>query len=408
LRPSSPEHAKIAARKKEAIAAAAHLVERFPDNPVVCHVMALAHRDLGESSEAVKWWNKALELEPKFAPAYHRLAYVAMDKAQYSEAAELFREALAVDTSFSEARFGLTEALMNLGQMNTARVLLEQDDIPLEVDSVPTFFLLGQIYLELQQYEKARENLELAVRFDPEDARAQHGLSIACARLGDSEQAAVCRQKFRQLTEAQEEPRGNVQGIQRDLASVCQKVARILDAVGATHAQFGDLQEAERQWLRAVAIAPDNAASHQALASLYQHQGRDAEAVGMLTQLCHLTPENIDYRLMLGSALAKLGRFEKTETALQESIRSEPNGTVGLVALAQLYLANNRKIPEAVRLASKAVELESVAVNYYFLSMTLERNGEIQRARDAIQQAVQLEPSRQQYRQCYERLHAKQ
>lgn len=375
---------------------------------MVCHVMALAHRDLGDSSEAVKWWNQSLELEPEFAPAYHRLAYVAMDKAQYTEAADLFRDTLAVDPSFSEARFGLTEALMNLGQLNTARSLLEQDDIPLQVESAPTFLLLGQIYLELQQYERARENLELAVRFNPEDARAQHGLSIACARLGDSEQAAACRRKARQLTEAREEPRSNVQGVQRDLDLVSQKVARILDAVAATYAQFGDLLEAERQWHRAGVIDPDNATSRQALASLYQHQGRDTEAVSMLIQLCHLAPGNIDYRLMLGSLLAKLGRSEGMETAFQESIRSEPNDTVGLVALAQFYLVDNRDIPEAVRLTSKAVELESVAVNYYFLSVTLERSGETQRARDAIQQAVQLEPIQQQYRQYYEQLQAKQ
>ncbi len=407
-RPSSPEQAEIERLKREALTAARRLVKQFPNNPMTCHVMGLVYRDLGNSDEAVKWWRTSTQLEPTFIPAYIRMAYVAMDKGQYRVAADRFRKALAIDPTYPEARLGLAEALMNLGQMQSALTLLQEDGPPMKPESVPALNLVGQIYLELHQYDKAKEYLEQSIQLDPNSAYPYHGLSIAEVRRGNSEQAKIYRKRFQQLSAGEENGRGNTHGFEKDLAAIRVTVARILDVIAATFAQFRKTRDAERLWLRAIVIDPTNVTIRKKLATYYEDEGLDSEVIAMLRQLCELNPDDPEPHLSIGMTFARMGRIEEAEKALRETIRLDPKGTMGLLALTQLYVNSDRKISEAVRLASKAVELAPEAASYFALSVALERNGDIPGALKAIEEAIRLAPNEKQLRIRFNELQAKQ
>ncbi len=61
------------------------------------------------------------------------------------------------------------------------------------------YFLLGQAYLQLEDYAKAKTNYEKAALLQPDDSRAYYGLATACDKLGESDKAKEYQEKFRKL-----------------------------------------------------------------------------------------------------------------------------------------------------------------------------------------------------------------
>jgi tetratricopeptide (TPR) repeat protein len=252
--PATPEQAEAAALICEAMNEATRLAKRFPQRVGAHHSLAVAHYELGRFTEAEQCWNRVLQLEPNESEAYRWLAYVAMDRGEYSQAAELYRKLVALDPSSEDGRFGLAEACINLGELDTARRLLQQDALPDRRESAPAFLLLGQICLELRQYDQAKKHYLIAARWMPRAPQPHFGLATACAKLGETEQAAEHRQLFRKLSEAERRARGTARGVRADLADVRGKASRILTTVGETYAAFGEMQEVERLRQRVVEI----------------------------------------------------------------------------------------------------------------------------------------------------------
>jgi len=67
-----------------------------------------------------------------------------------------------------------------------------------------------------------------------------------------------------------------------------------------------------------------------------------------------------------------------------------------------MHLMSGRKLSDAKELATKAVELEPLAKNYFLPGSICHRMEDLAAARAAIEQAAALEPGNPQYRQAYE------
>lgn len=251
---STTEQAGIAALLQEALDEAQRLMRCFPERAGSCHALALANYELGHTTEAARWWRRALELEPDRIEAHRWLAYVATDKGEYQRAADSYRQVLERDPASLDARFGLAEASWNLGDLETARRLLEQEPVRPRPEAAPMFLLLGQVYLELRRYHPARENFLKAAQFMPRAPQPYYGLSTACARLGEVEQSALYRDKFRELAQAEQRAQSDLVGVRADLSEVRRKAAKILAIVGDTYAAYGEGQAAETLRRRAAAL----------------------------------------------------------------------------------------------------------------------------------------------------------
>ena len=92
--------------------------------------------------------------------------------------------------------------------------------------------------------------------------------------------------------------------------------------------------------------------------------------------------------------------FEEAEQAYRKAIELTPRQAGGYLALAGLYLDKGRKLPEARKLAEKAVELEPTAKNYFLLGAACLRSGDAAAARSAARQAAALDPFNSEYQQA--------
>ena len=71
-----------------------------------------------------------------------------------------------------------------------------------------------------------------------------------------------------------------------------------------------------------------------------------------------------------------------------------------IAGLVQLYLWANQKTDRAVGLAEEAVKAEPIALNYFLLARSYQRQGELSKAQAAMQKAVELEPDNTTYQQA--------
>jgi tetratricopeptide (TPR) repeat protein len=86
-----------------------------------------AHDDSGESAaQAEAEFRRALELDPKFAPALAYLGFLAADNQKLQEAEDAYRRALAIDSRSAEAQLGMARLDLQAGRRPEALRKLRQ------------------------------------------------------------------------------------------------------------------------------------------------------------------------------------------------------------------------------------------------------------------------------------------
>jgi superkiller protein 3 len=331
------------------------------------------------------------------------MGVAAREAGEHAEAADLFRKALELEPGSAGLSADLADVLTKLGRLEEAAAVV-QKSLEMRPRFLPSLIQLGQILLQQKEYEKAKRVLEDAIQIDPGFSNAYYGLATAYARLGDQEKSKACLEKLKALrardTAAHQRSLKAADGV----FDVVRTVADVSTAAAKVYLAYDEPAEAEQLLLRASQVYPNHAGSPQALAWLYEQQGRSDEALKTLTDLRDRLPGELSVHVRLGELYARLQQFDKAEQAYTRAIEIMPSQAESYVALADLYLQANRKLPEAKVLALKAVDLRPSADCYALLGATCQRNGDRAGARSALQHALVLDPRNAQYRRAYEML----
>jgi len=307
----------------EAVRAARRLVERFPDDPASIDVLARLQHHFGNSAEAIDAWKRCLRLDPSFVDAYYGIGSAATSRQQYDQAAQCYRRAMALDPASPKAPIDLAYALMSQGKLTEVVAVLEESTGG-GLRSMPAFLLLGQAYHQLKQYEKAKQSFETAVRIAPDYPSAHYGLAMACARLGQKDQAEKHREEFRRLEALDREGRTRADTAPDDQLSVRERLAQAYTDAGRAYARHGDDGEAEAPWRRAAALDEGNTACREDLAALYERSHREQESLLVCRELVEIDPNNADYSLNVGLLSARLGRFAAARSAVERAMELDP------------------------------------------------------------------------------------
>jgi len=148
----------------------------------------------------------------------------------------------------------LGQALNSLGRMDEAAPVLEHF-LQKSPHSAEAYFQLGQAYLYLQAFERARDSHLAALRQDPHYAQACYGLAIAYGRLGDADKSRRYRQQYAEMIDQSRmvEHRRVRQG--RDDAELQEALARAYLTAATIYQDDGRLAEAQEFRSRAQAIS---------------------------------------------------------------------------------------------------------------------------------------------------------
>jgi tetratricopeptide (TPR) repeat protein len=393
----------VEALKEEAIQACRCLVADLPERPESHTVMALTYKRFGRTAEAIDCWQKSLQINPSFSPAYFGQAAVAAEKAEYEKAEALLRKAIRLNPQLPGAHNLLTEVLLDQGKAEEAlSVALEHRK--LFPESHEGRFWLGQAYLQLKDYENARKSHEEVIQLAPDFTLSYHSLALICARLGEREKAKEYRQKFAGLKRTDMERDRGRNKLFRDLPYQRGTAANAHLCAGNVQLRVGSPRKAEAHWVRGVAVAPERTDCREDLAALYEEQGRLHDALRLRQELVALEPDNADYQTAVASLHARLHHFDAAEAAFRQAIETAPQRAEGYLGLVRLYLETDRNLAKAPDLARQAVALEPSARNYVLLGAVLEQVGERGGALAAVERAIELDPEGPAPRQMYELL----
>ena len=169
---------KVAALRAEAFDVAQQLMDRFPDNVDALYVGAATHSRHANQAEAVRLWERCLQLNPRHGDAHFGIGMLAFNAADFATAVDHLEAALATDPGWSDARIALAKALMQQGENRRAVAVLE-DQVRLNPRSIEGFFRLGQAWLQLENYEQAKDASLRAIAIDPECRYAYYAAAAA-------------------------------------------------------------------------------------------------------------------------------------------------------------------------------------------------------------------------------------
>jgi len=351
------------ALRKEQLEIAQNLMAAFPDDTNAAFLVGMAYFEQGNVVEAEKYLGQSLKLQPLRADACDHLGRIALLKGQYDKALMMFNRAIKIDPGTPGIHFRIAKTLVFLGKLKEA-VLELQKDIELFPDAGQSYGLLGETYLQLKEYQKAKENFEAAIRIKPDYMKAYYGLATACARLGLKDQSKEAQQKFKQY-EAEDQKAGrHWRQVLEPLMVTRRSVAHTNTDIGRVYNEHGNQNKAEQLWQKAAAYDPSNIDCRFHLATLYLQRHKPIDALGLYEQITRIDPKNGVSYFFAGNINAQLNRFDDAEKAYKKVIEVAPNRSEGYHALARLYLQLNRNLPEAKKLADRAIELDPDNMQY--------------------------------------------
>ncbi|MDP6524913.1 MAG: tetratricopeptide repeat protein [Kiritimatiellia bacterium] len=407
--PTEPQNSSptVESLREEAFTVGRQAIKDFPNSTGPLIVMGKLYHQFGNRDEALKCWRAALKKNPRHVIAWSRMAEIEVENGNHEKAVELFRNALKAGPPRKETYQQLGQALLELGKPAEAVTALEAEIRHYPGTHTP-HAILGEAFLQMKMYDKAVASYLKALEFAPHDSRSSYGLSIAYARLGQSDLAHRYRERFRGLREAERDQRRTKRQTRTADASLewmSRAVAQIhIDASQAVYIRHRRPFEAERLLKRAASLDPKDQRCRQKLVNLYLRSQRNADAAAVSQELRALAPGNPVYHLNAGALLANLGQLDSAEEALREGIRLDPRQPIGYKSMALLLMHNPDKLSESMAAARKLVEIEPTAISYYTLCLACETNKDYAGAWTAIGKAREMDPGNEDIQGAHRRL----
>lgn len=308
-------------------------------------------RQAGQNASAAKEFREILRLDPHNAEAHANLGVIAYTEKDYAQAAQEFQSALKLRPSLWNAQAFLGMSELRLDHSHRAQELLEGSfehlqDVRLQSQAGMD---LISIYYGKQELGRGLEILKVLERAQPTDPNLLYTAyrtytELAARTLATLAQVAPeSAQMHRILAQAQQS--------QDDFSGAVAQYRKALEldpGLPGLHFELGQAilanstdepsrQEAEKEFLLALAEDPSDANSHYMLGEIAWMRTKPEEAFTQYEEAVRLRPDFVDAHIALGKALTTLGRPAEALQHLLESVRLDPQNEVAHYRLAQAY-----------------------------------------------------------------------
>lgn len=160
--------------------------------------------------------------------------------------------------------------------------------------------------------------------------------------------------------------------------------------LGAIYWNRGDVAAAEREWLAALAVGPNNVVTLNNLGLLRTHQKRYQESLGFFQRAIRQRPDYMLAHLNLGDAYLQMGRIDDAEREFRLSVRLSPLNVVARNRLGK-YFFDTGRWAEAQEQYESSLEVAPTTEACDRLGDLHERHGEADRAARLFEQAAALD-----------------
>lgn len=297
------------------------ILKRLPKLVFALHAMGMILQRQAKFSEADKYFDKALKLDPKNADYLTSKGNCQLALGQLDEAIQTFTEALSIDEDHKPARHGLANALLEKNDPEKSIVFFE-DLVKRHPDSPAALANLGKAYIEARRFQDAITTLLKALE-------KKIDFSLAHTHMGEA-----------------------FQGMNMlDEASECHKTALILDPndiythlkAAETSIKRKEIKDATAHYEKLLEIAPNDPNSYAKLAShTYNHYNDYLKAMALFDKALELDPNHTLTHNNIGAVKQEYGDIEGATKHLLRSLELAPDYLTARhnLALVQLLQGN--------------------------------------------------------------------
>jgi Tfp pilus assembly protein PilF len=179
-------------------------LQSFPSSSRLWFALGFAKFKLGKYDEAEKSLTKAIELDPKFAPAFAYLGLIRARTGAYAEAIELYQRGLRADAKLGIVHYLIADAMLK--QINTDPQSIEahlRESVTMDLTFTPARLALGKLFMRSQRWNEAVSELEQVIKLDPSVPETYYQLGLAYGRLKRPADAQSAMSTFKRLSEAE-------------------------------------------------------------------------------------------------------------------------------------------------------------------------------------------------------------
>lgn len=178
-------------------------LQTFPSSSRLWFALGFANFKLDKNEEAERALRKAVELDPKFAPAFAYLGLIRAKTGAYGEAIVLYENALRADSKLAVVHHLIADAMLK--QNADPRVVEThlRQAVTMDPTFTPARLSLGKLFMRAQRWSEAVVELEQVVKLDASVPEAYYQLGLAYGRLKRTADAQTAMATFKRLSDAE-------------------------------------------------------------------------------------------------------------------------------------------------------------------------------------------------------------
>jgi tetratricopeptide (TPR) repeat protein len=328
--------------------------------------IAVAKDAYDKAAQLIEQMKKA---DPQAEELLFAEAMISLSRNDLATAAEQLQAVVQANRSVSQGHYLLGQVLARLHRWDEAVASLNKA-LELRPQLGSARLLLAQIYLTQGNYAGARAEAVEALKFDPGYVPAMDLQAVAEGGMAAWDKAVAVRE---------------------EIARIVPNNVNNLVALGALHLQRHSPEKAEEVFLRAYALAPDNAflvrtfaefyaetnrakqgekivddyvGRHKDQAGAYLLRGRftakatgPAEAEAYFRKAAELAPNDPAPLISLGEQYADIGEWEAAAAVFLQAVQRDPQNTFAKRRLADVYMLQG-KLDEAKTVVDQVLKAD--------------------------------------------------
>ncbi|MDR2395034.1 MAG: tetratricopeptide repeat protein [Endomicrobium sp.] len=313
-----------------------------PENEVAIAYIASLYQFDNKLEKSLDYWTKFSQQQPDNPLSYLQLANIQEKLGLHQEALKSYDKTIKINPNIRNAFLSKAHIYESLGQVKLA-IKEYKKYIANFPDDVNVLSQLGKCYYDMKNYSDAKDILFKAKKISFDDIKTNYWL-------------AMVYEKTKQIDKAIPVFKIVVNKDQRNIA--------FLTRLGHYYALKQNYKQAEKYFLKALTIEPNNK-NILYLASLnYIDWGKYNEAIEYLNKIIKESPDFADAYFYLGISYDKDKKFSQAEKALLQAIKLNPQHSQALNYLGYSYAQQGIKLDGSKEFIAKSLGLEPKNSNF--------------------------------------------
>lgn len=294
------------------------------------------------------------------AMKFHTAGRREYEAGRFTEAITFFEKALEVNSKDAEAYYSIGECYAL--EDNEKAIKAYQQAIKINPKHAAAYWGLGLCYGAMKNYQQSINNYKEAIRIDPRNADTHFGLGDSYAALGQSSEATSAYSKAAMMYKLQGQYDGAIESFKAAIqtANTKKQIARINIDLGTLFTQLRRFEEAIEVYQYAIKNLDSDHFKfflYKEMASIFViEMKRYDDAIPLLKRAININPQESILYTWLGNCYASLGQHQEAVDTYGQAIKINPNDFHTLSLMGQCYnmLGDYKKAKGCLE---KAIEL---------------------------------------------------